>query len=136
MADDIKEKVLHVFDLLDKKAINTRIARSVTAEIFETGKSAEDIIINRPLKPCSVQADFALVKYSDDMIAKVFKEYPEVLESFKRNADDARSRITWAALRACDDGEVKCSMNDLFQAANRYINKYKETENVESQPQS
>ncbi len=133
MADDIKEKVLHVFDLLDKKMINTKIARSVTAEIFETGKTAEDIIINRPLKPCSVPADFAFVKYSDALIAKVFKEYPEVLESFKRNDEDARIRITRAALRACNDADVKCSMNDLFQAANRYINKSKETENVESQ---
>lgn len=133
MADDIKEKVLHVFDLLDKKVINTRIARSVTAEIFETWKSAEDIIINRPLKPCSVQADFAFVKYSDELIAKVFKEYPEVLDSFKRNDDNARSHILRAALRVCDEGYVKCSMNDLFKAANRYINKYKEMENVESQ---
>jgi hypothetical protein len=133
MADDIKEKVLHVFDLLDKKMINTRIARSVTAEIFDTGKSADDIIINRPLNPCCVPADVDFVKYSDDLIAKVFKEYPEILDSFKRNADDARSRITWAALRACDDGDVKCSINDLIQAADRYINKSKETENVESQ---
>lgn len=52
MDEYIKEKVLHVFDLLDKKVINTRIARSVTAEIFETGKSAEHIIMNRPLKEC------------------------------------------------------------------------------------
>ena len=133
MADDIKEKVLHVFDLLDKKIINTRIARSVTAEIFETGKSAEDIISNCPLKPCGVQADFVFVKYSDDLIAKVFKEYPEVLESFKQNDEDARSRIVMAALRACNDGDVKCSMDDLFRAANRYINKSKEPENVESQ---
>lgn len=135
MADDIKEKVLHVFDLLDKKIINARIARSVTAEIFETGKSAEDIIINRPLKPCcSIQTDFALVKYSDDLIAKVFREYPEVLESFKQNDGDARSRIIKAALRsACDEGYLKCSINDLIKAANRYINKSKETENVESQ---
>ncbi len=134
MADDIKEKVLHVFDLLDKKMINTRIARSVTAEIFETGKIAEDIIINRPLKPCGVPADFDFVKYSDDLMSKVFTEYPEILDSFKRNADDSRSRIIKAALRsACNGGYVKCSINDLIQAADRYINKSKETENVESQ---
>jgi len=134
MADDIKEKVLHVFDLLDKKIINTRIARSVTAEIFETGKSAEYIIINRPLKPCcSVQVDYAVVKYSDDLIEKVFNEYPEVLESFKRHDNDASMRIVMAALRACDEEDVKCSVNDLIKAANRYINKSKETENVESQ---
>ena len=52
MDDDIKEKVLHVFDLLDKKVINAKIARSVAKEIFETGNTAEDIIMNRPLKPC------------------------------------------------------------------------------------
>ena len=133
MADDIKEKVLHVFDLLGKKVINTRIARSVAAEIFDTGKNAEDIIINRPLKPCCVQADVAVVKYSDDLMAKVFKEYPEVLESFKRNDDDARRRIVTAATRACEEGDAKCSINDLIKAATRYINKSKETENVESQ---
>ena len=133
MNDDIKEKVLHVFDLMDKKMINTRIARSVTAEIFETGKTAEDIIMNRPLKPCCVQEDLGFVKYADELIAKVFKEYPEVFESFKRNDEDARSRIARAALRICNDGDVKCSIHDLIQAADRYISKHKEPDKVESQ---
>lgn len=123
MADDIKEKVLHIFDLLDKKMINTRIARSVTAEIFETGKTAEDIIINRPLKPC------CQTMFYDQLVMKLVKEYPVLFDTFFQSPEGNMERIITAAKQMTNG---QCVEANVSAAVTQYFLKQRTDENVES----
>lgn len=84
------EKILHVFDLINAKVINTKIGKNVAEVIAETGETAEQVIATIGLKPCIPEIR---------EILNSIMQFPDLYKDAKNGSDKAMHELVGRCMR-------------------------------------